>query len=55
MIATQTLLTFDELWDKCLRHLQEVTALCPGGFTNPDPDFLTMNSQLFVKIYATEN
>ncbi|MBD2452459.1 hypothetical protein H6G76_36270 [Nostoc sp. FACHB-152] len=40
MITTQTLLTFDELRDKCLRHLQEVTALCPGGFTNPDPDFL---------------
>ncbi|BAY20093.1 hypothetical protein NIES21_59630 (plasmid) [Anabaenopsis circularis NIES-21] len=40
MITTQTLLTFDELRDKCLRHLQEVTALCPGGFSNPDPQFM---------------
>jgi len=33
------LLTFEELRDKCIRHLKEASALC-GSFTNPDKDFL---------------
>lgn len=40
MVAIHALLTFEQLREKCLRHLQEVTAICVGGFTNPDPDFL---------------
>ncbi|MCC5640813.1 hypothetical protein LC593_34310 [Nostoc sp. CHAB 5844] len=40
MLTTQTLLTFEELRLKCLRHLREATALCPGGFSNPDPIFM---------------
>jgi hypothetical protein len=40
MITTQVLLTFEELRSKCFRHLYEVTAICVGGFVNPDPDFL---------------
>ncbi|MBW4557137.1 MAG: hypothetical protein KME59_14555 [Trichormus sp. ATA11-4-KO1] len=40
MVTTHALLTFKELREKCLRYLQEVTAICVGGFTNPDPDFL---------------